>query len=361
MSVLTTGRLQGLTVAITGATGNVGTALLRRLRDSGVAEVRGLSRRPPPSTDPYTGVRWFHTDLGEESSSAVLSEFLRGADAVVHSAWLLSPDRDHDLLQRVNVEGTRRVMDAAKAAGVQHVVHLSSLGAYAAGPPDRRITEDWPATGVPSAQYSRMKVATEQIVRGRFEGTDTTVTMVRPTLVLQPQAASEIGRYFLGPLLLGAVRLVPGAVAKRLPLPLPSSLHLAFVHADDVGDAIVRMLDRRAPGAFNLAADPVLGPARIAESLGTVWVPVPAFAARAALQAAYLAHVVPIEPGWLDIGLGVPALDSTRAKSLLDWTPLHSSNHLLPEFVAALGRGDGVDSEILAPAGGPAHSPATPH
>ena len=353
--MLTPGRLQGMTVAITGASGNVSTGLLRHLRDSGVAEVRGLSRRPPPSVAPYDQVRWTRADLGEASSSAVLAEFLRGADAVVHTAWLLSPDREHELLQRVNVEGTRRVMQAAVAAGVDHVVHLSSLGAYAAGPPERRIDESWPVTGVPSSQYSRMKVETERIVQelvGSREGI--ALTVVRPTLVLQPDAASEIGRYFLGPLLLGAARVVPTAVATRLPLPLPGDLHLAFVHADDVGQALAAMLDRRAEGAFNLAADPVMGPQEIAAALGTVRVPVPAAVARAALQAAYLAHVVPIEPGWLDIGLGVPALDNTRAKRLLDWTPVHTGTHLLPEFVAALGRGQGTVTPVMAPAGGPA-------
>ncbi len=350
-----------MTVAVTGVTGNVGTGLLRALRDSGVAEVRGLSRRPPPPTQLFSDVRWTRADLGEEASSAALAELLEGADAVVHTAWLLSPDRDHDLLQRCNVDGTRRVMEAAVAAGVGHVVHLSSLGAYAAGPPARRITEDWPTTGVPSSQYSRMKVATEQIVRDVVGAApDTAITMIRPTLVLQPDAASEIGRYFLGPFALAAVRMVPGSLASRLPLPLPGDLHLGFVHADDVGQALVRVLDRRADGAFNLTADPIMGPAEIAEALGTVRVPVPAALLRAGLQAAYAAHLVPIEPGWLDLGLGVPALDNTRAKRLLEWTPRHTGNHLLPEFVAALSRGQGAPGDIMRPAGSVPEHPAQP-
>ena len=72
---------------------------------------------------------------------------------------------------------------------------------------------------------------------------EATVSVTRPTLVLQPDAASEIGRYFLGPLLFPAVRAVPGAVAKLLPLPLPGSLHLAFVHSDDVASAL-RSIER---------------------------------------------------------------------------------------------------------------------
>ena len=83
MPALTPGHLPGLTVAVTGATGNVGTALLRALADAGATEVRGLARRQPPDTAPYADVQWYLTDLGEPDSAEVLAEFLEGADVVV--------------------------------------------------------------------------------------------------------------------------------------------------------------------------------------------------------------------------------------------------------------------------------------
>src|ERR671917_146278 len=323
MAEPTRDRLQGLKVAVTGASGNVGRALRRRLAapGSGVAEVRGLARRQPPSTPPYDGVRWHLADLGETRSEHELTRFLDGVDAVVHLAWALQPGRQPERLHRVNVEGTRRVARAAAGAGVGHFVHLSSLGAYAAGGGDRAVGEDWPATGIPSAQYSRDKSQAELVVReqlGSREGT--TLTVVRPTLVLQPEASSEIGRYFLGPLVFGAARLLPAPVARLLPLPLPS-LRVQVVHADDVADALVAMLDRRAGGPFNLAAEPTFDADSLAHALGTVRVPVPAVVVRAALSAAFHARVVPTEPGWLDIGLQAPALDSSRPRRLLDWAP----------------------------------------
>jgi nucleoside-diphosphate-sugar epimerase len=351
--------LDGATVAVTGASGNLGTALLRRLTapGSGVAEVRGLARRRPPETPPYEGVRWHLADLGEPSADAEIAEFVDGADAVVHLAWALQPGRRPDDLRRVNVGGTGSIARAAAAAGVAHLVHLSSLGAYAPGAVGQQVTEDWPTTGIPSAQYSRDKAEAERVVReiaGRNR--DLTLTVVRPTLVLQPEAGSEIGRYFLGPLLFGAARLLPGQVAKLLPLPLPA-LSVAFVHADDVADALVRILGRRAGGPFNLAAEPLMDAAGIARALGTVRVPVPAFALRTAVQAAFTAHLIPTEPGWLDIAVGAPALDSTRARRLLDWTPEHRGDDALARFVAALGRGEGGEGPLLHPADGSAGAP----
>src|SRR3954467_1857433 len=353
MAELSRDHLQGMTVAVTGASGNVGTALLRRLTapTAGVAEIRALARRQPPDVAPWSNVRWHLADLGGAASEAVLAEFLDGVDAVVHLAWALQPGRRPDDLRRVNGEGTRRVARAAAAAGVGQFVHLSSIGAYTAGAVGQRVAEDWPTTGIPSAQYSRDKSEAERVVRevaGRHP--DMTLTVVRPTLVLQPEASSEIGRSFLGPWLFGAARLLPGAVARLLPLPLPT-VAVSFVHADDVADALVRILDRRAPGPLNIAAQPLMGASGLARARGARRVPTPALAVRAAVQAAFAAHLIPTEPGWVDIGTRVPALDTTRPGRLLGWTPVHRGDEVLRDFVAALGRGEGAPGPLLRPAG----------
>jgi UDP-glucose 4-epimerase len=360
MARLESGRLRGLRVAVTGASGNVGTALLRRLTapDAGLTEVRGLARRQPPDIAPYDRVTWHLADLGETRSEHDLTAFLDGVDAVVHLAWALQPGRRPDDLHRVNVDGTRRVARAAIGAGVSQFLHMSSLGAYTGAAVGTRATEDWPTTGIPSSQYSRDKSDAERAVHellGRHP--QITLTVARPSLVLQPEAASEIGRYFLGPLLYGAVRVLPAAASRLLPLPMPD-LEVGFVHADDVADALARMLDRRAPGPFNLAAEPVLDATALAHALGAHRVPVPAPVLRAAVLLAFSARLIPTEPGWLDLALRAPALDATRARTLLDWTPAHRGDEVLEQFVAAFGRGEGAPGPLLRPAAGPERDPA---
>ena len=70
------------------------------------------------------------------------------------------------------------------------------------------------------------------------------------------------------------------------------------------------------------------------------------------------AHVVPTEPGWLDLALQAPALDTSRARTVLDWAPAFRGDDVLAEFVAAIGGGAGAPGPLLEPAGGPELDPA---
>jgi nucleoside-diphosphate-sugar epimerase len=133
-------------VVVTGATGNVGTSVLHALgQDPAVEEIVGLARRAPQLRLPRT--RWVTADVAHDD----LGAHFAGADAVVHLAWLIQPSRDRATTYRVNVEGSRRVFEAAAAAGVASLVYASSVGAYSPGPKDRRVDEGWPTEGIASS------------------------------------------------------------------------------------------------------------------------------------------------------------------------------------------------------------------
>jgi UDP-glucose 4-epimerase len=328
-------------IVITGASGNVGTALLRRLARSGEHWLVGLSRRKPPDAPPYDAAAWVTADLGDSGVGATLREAFRGADAVVHLAWALQPQRQPEILRRVNRGGTAAVVDAAVAAGVPQLVHQSSIGAYAPGP-GCTVDESWPTTGVPTSIYSQDKAAAERIV-DRAEGR-LTVTRVRPALVFQDDAASEIARYFLGPLLpRAAVR--PGLLRFA---PFSDALAFQVVHADDLAAALELLLRTRAAGAFNVAASPVIDRAAFREIFGGVGPPVPPAALRAVASATWHARLQPTEPGWLDLAAQVPQLDTGRLEAL-GWLPLRDARAVLAHFVDALSRGAGHTGPLLHP------------
>jgi UDP-glucose 4-epimerase len=327
-------------IAVTGASGNVGTALLRRLQADGGYDVTGIARRRPPPTEPYDSARWQQVDLSTTSAEDRLTEAFQGLDAIVHLAWMIQPSHDRALMRATNQGGTRAVAAAARAAGVPHLVHMSSVGTYAAAPGQWK-NEEWSTAGVATSSYSVDKAACEALLD---DVRDMRVTRVRPGLILQPAAASEISRYFLGP-------LVPIAPLRSLVryAPLPRSIAIQFVHTDDVADALVRIIQTKADGAFNLAAAPVIDRDHFRQIFGGIGPPLPARLLRAAADVTWRAHLQPTDAGWLDLGLGVPLMETSRAETELGWRPAHSTAEFLPTFVDALSRGRGGTGPLLYP------------
>ncbi|MET9230249.1 NAD-dependent epimerase/dehydratase family protein [Lentzea sp. NPDC003310] len=324
--------MPGRKVVVTGASGNVGTALLRRLAQEADVEVHGISRRPPADAPPYRGVRWTPVELGRAGAEEVLRTAFEGADAVVHLAWLIQPSRDERALYRTNVAGSAQVFGAAVKAGVPHLVHMSSVGAYSPGSKDRRVDESWPVDGVRTSFYSRHKAAVEHMLN-KFES-DLLITRVRPGLVLQADAGAEIRDYFLG-------SLVPKALFRhRIPvLPIPRDLVLQFVHADDVADGVARVLSRRPHGGVNLVADPVITPRALAEVLGGRHVAVPPKLLRSVASASWGLRLQPTPPGWIDLALKSPLLDASRARDELGWQPKYDAQEALQAIVRGIGEG----------------------
>jgi UDP-glucose 4-epimerase len=105
-------------------------------------------------------------------------------------------------------------------------------------------------------------------------------------------------------------------------------------------------------GAFNVAADPVIDPQRLAELLGARTVRLPTSALRAGLAAAWRLHLVPASPYLFDAVLRLPLMDTTRARTELGWWPQHSSLDAMREFLEGLQAGAGMDTPPLSPASG---------
>jgi nucleoside-diphosphate-sugar epimerase len=329
-------------IVITGGSGNVGTALLRRLHGGG-HQLVAVSRRRPPDVDPYRDVEWIEADLARDDVLDDLTSACNAADAVVHTAWLIQPSHDRELMRRTNQHGTRAIAEAAVAARVPHLVHLSSIGAYSpADAVGAEVTEEWATDGVPTSSYSVDKAAAERLLDD-FEPA-LTITRLRPSLILQADAAGEVARYFLGP-------LVPTRLLRRPVLrfaPWPRQLSVQFVHADDVAAAIEIILAGRVGGAVNVAAGPPVDRAVFADLFGGVGPPVAPKVLRAAAALTWRLRLQPTEAGWLDLAMTLPLLDTTRLREL-GWSPEHPGPEVLADFVSALARGEGGRGPLLYP------------
>jgi UDP-glucose 4-epimerase len=332
-----------LRVVVTGASGNVGTSVVRALSaDPAVGEIVGIARRRPQWAPPK--LRWVQADVARDD----LSPAFAGADAVVHLAWLIQPSRDAAELERVNVGGSRRVFEAAARAGAA-LVHASSVGVYSPGPKERAVDESWPRDGVKSLFYSRHKVAAEHALDALEAAyPELRVVRLRPGLIFKREAGAEIRRLFAGPLL-------PVRLLRALPvLPLPDRLVVQCVHGDDVAQAYrLAVTDPDARGAYNVAADPPLGPDALARLLEARRLRVPQRPLRVLADLSWRAHLQPSPPGWLDMGLAVPTMDASRAREQLGWAPRHDAAAALLDLLDGMAEPAGLDTPPLrARAGG---------
>ena len=331
-------------VVVVGATGNVGTSVLAALAaDPDVDSILGIARRRPRLEVPKT--EWAAADVSVDE----LTPHFQGADAVVHLAWAIQPSRDQETVRRINVEGSARVFDATARAGVPTLVYASSVGAYSAGPKDRAVDESWPTEGVTTSFYSRHKAAVERLL-DEFEAGHEAVRVVRlrPGLIFKREAASEIRRYFAGPLL-------PSPLVRDRFIPvIPDVPRLRFqaVHADDVAHAYRLAIKGEARGAFNIAADPVLDPPRLAELLGARLVKVHPGLLRTGAALTWRLRLQPTPPGWLDMALAVPIMDTSRAHTELGWSPTISSADALLELMDGIRSSGGLPTPPLDPSSG---------
>ncbi|MFF0160922.1 SDR family oxidoreductase [Streptomyces sp. NPDC005263] len=331
----------GSRIVVTGATGNVGTSVVRLLsEDPEIGSVRGLARRIPDWSPAKTD--WSAVDLASDQSDLV-KEF-EGAAAVVHLAWAFQPTHDPAVTWRTNVLGSIRVFEAVASAGVPTLVHASSVGAYSPGPKAHTVDGSWPTHGWPDAAYCREKAYLERAL-DTFERDhpDVRVVRMRPAFLFKRESASEQRRIFGG-------RFLPGPLARPELLPfLPDipGLRVQALHSDDAAKAYRLALRSDVHGAFNLAGDPPVDAEMLGQMLGTRPVRLPRTAARSAVAAAWGLRLLPASPHLFDAVLRLPLMDCTRARTELGWRPDHTATEVLEEFLHGVQQGAGARTEPM--------------
>ena len=332
-------------VVVTGATGNVGTSVVRALRDEkSVSHVIGLSRRPPNEPG-FLGIEWRQVDVATDD----LDPHFQHADAVIHLAWQLQPERRRRLLHDVNVVGSARVFEAAARQEVGALLYASSFATYSPAPVGETVDETWATDGIATSLYSQQKAYVERLL-DRFEVQHPMVRVVRlrPGLTGKSEAASEIQRLFLG-------RLLPTLASPLARFSVvPDVLGLAFqvVHTDDVAEAYRLALLGSVTGSYNIVAGQRIDANAVGREFDLHVLPVGPHLSRTVAALGYHLRLQPAEPGWFDLAFQSPFLDTRLAAKELGWTPAYSSFAVLSEVAEGLDAGAGLPTPPLRPGPG---------
>lgn len=218
-----------MTILVTGGTGFVGAALIRRLLADGQA-VRALAR-PGADTRNLDGLDIERVD-GDLTDRESLRRAVRGCSALYHAAadyrlWVPDPEAMH----RANVDGTVWLMREAADAGVQRIVHTSSVATLGLNADDTPADEDTPSTLADMiGPYKQTKFLAERKVAELVEREGLPAVIVNPS--------TPIGPRDIKPTPTG--QMILDAISGRMPAYVDTGLNV--VHVDDVADGHVRAM-----------------------------------------------------------------------------------------------------------------------
>ncbi len=327
----------GLTVAVTGPTGDIGVAALRALDESpAVAKVIGMARRPfdPAAHGLSDKVVYQRGDVLDRASVDALVD---GADVVVHLAFVIIGDPDE--AQRINTEGSRNVFEATVEAGATRLVYTSSVAAYGFHDDNPQpLTEEVPTRGTESFYYSAHKAELEHVLDDCIAGSDTDAYVFRPCIVAGAGATTLIETTVRMLPVYGQLRLARRAL-DFLPflgpvLPDPG-VEFQLVHTIDVAAALRAAVEGTGPpGRYNLAGPGAMSISRMARACGWWSVPVPGAAVGALSEVATRIPGLPPEVEWLNAFREPTLMDTRKAREELGWEPEWDADATLRETIA---------------------------
>ena len=325
----------GLTVAITGPTGDIGRGLLRALEHAPeVDRVIGMARRPfKPSALGLEKTEYHQGDILDPDSIAGLVE---GADVLVHLAFIIMGGREET--HRINLEGTRNVFEAATTSGVKRFVYTSSVAAYGFHEDNPQpLTEEVTPKGTDEFYYSAQKAELERELHRLVDGSDVETYVFRPCIVAGADALLIVNammqQFQLGGKLPQITTFMNSVPFLKPVLPDPGA-PFQLVHQDDVAQALVAAITGRGePGIYNLAAEGTIGLSDLASALGWYSVPVPNLAVEVTAEVIARIPFAPAEMSWIN-ALRVPVImDTTKAREKLGWNPAYDTRATLEETV----------------------------
>jgi nucleoside-diphosphate-sugar epimerase len=334
---------QGLTVAVTGPTGDLGLSVVDALEGSrAVKKVVGMARRPfDPAEQGWKKTEYRQGDVQDEAS---VRDTVKGVDVVVHLAFSVMGEGDRT--RAINVDGSRTVFEAAAAAGVQRICYASSVAAYGfhADSPTW-LTEDVPVRGTPEHFYSAQKAEVEAVLAEIMLRRPATHAYVfRPCIVAGPRAQmllQEMPYYRLSGAMPSAVAGLLSSMPMLKPVIPDPGNPMQLVHEKDVASAFlagVRGLGE--PGPYNLAGRGKITMSDIADELGWYSIPVPGLVMSTTAEIVDRMPMAPEAVSWIHAARRPVLMKTDRARDGLKWKPEHTAKATLKQMVAAHRAGE---------------------
>ena len=315
---------QAKRVLVTGAAGFLGQGLIAQLaRQSTCEAVIAVDVREVPEAQRLSGITYLTQDVRDPALANTVAA--HRIDTLVHLAAIVTPGQDTNRAfeYSVDVEGTRNVLHACVAHGVQHIVVSSSGAAYGYHADNPAwLTEDMPLRGNESFAYSHHKrLVEEMLAQYRQSHPQLQQTVLRIGTILGERVNNQITALFEKPRLLA----VQG-----------SDSPFVFIWDEDVTGAIVHALSGQAPsGCFNLAGDGALTIFEIAQRLNKTTRVLPAWLLQTALFIGHRLGISQYGPEQLDFLRYRPVLLNTALKTRFGFTPGKTSAQAFDAFTAA--------------------------
>ena len=309
-------------VAITGAFGFLGRALIERLEARPEVErILALDLKPPPGTLHKTS--FVQIDLTRPRADERMADALRESEAeiLVHLALLYNPIHNASYAHEVEAIGTLQVLGAATAAELSAVSVVSNTALYGAAPDNPNfLTEDRPLRAGRQGRFLADKLEIErQFQSYREQRPSVRVAILRMAPILGPTVRNPATRLLSRPL---------------VPVLLGCDPLMQFLHEDDAIRALELATLQRADGVYNIAPPGSLPLSSILKLLGRTPLPLPPPLARAGMAALWSLLGIGTPPSWLDYLRYVWVADGSLAERELGLNYGFSTR----ETVAAFGR-----------------------
>jgi len=225
---------------ITGATGFLGGVLARQLRAAG-HEVHASIRNPQKASELQSlGIKLFQGDVVDKES---MREAMRGVDGVFHVAgWYKIGARDKSDGERVNIQGTRNVLELMKELRIPKGVYTSTLAVHS-DTHGQLVDETYRFDGKHISEYDRTKAEAHRIAE-EFIAEGLPLVIVMPGLIYGPGDTSSLRSNFID------------FLRARLPM-LPTQTKMCWAHVDDTARGHILAMEKGAPGeSYSLGGEP---------------------------------------------------------------------------------------------------------